>query len=134
VLLVASRVHVPVVDRRSRAILSQVGMLIVINLISGFGLGGGLNIDNAAHVGGLLGGLWLGLILLPSGAPTLTRFWQQPTGSTAAGRTPPILQLVGVAALVVVVAVGLVVGTDAYHRERQVGVPAVTNVQAAPRD
>lgn len=134
VLLVASRVHIPVVDRRSRAILSQVGMLIVINLIFGFGLGGGLNIDNAAHVGGLLGGLWLGLILLPSGAPTLSRFWQQPTGSAAPGRTTPLLQLVGVAALVVVVAVGLVVGTSAYNRDRQVGVPAVTNVMVLPRD
>ena len=135
VLLVASRVHNPVVDRRSRAILGQVGMLIVLNLVLGFGFGGGLNIDNAAHVGGLLGGLWLGLILLPAGAPTLSRFWQQTGGSAPVGRNTPLLQLVGVAALVVVVAVGLVIGTDAYQRGRQVGVPAVTStLVATPRD
>ena len=135
VLLIASRVHNPVVDRRSRAILGQVGMLIVLNLVLGFGLGGAgvINIDNAAHVGGLLGGLWLGLILLPSGAPTLSRFWQGPAGSTPAGKTSPMLQLVGVAALVVVVAVGLVIGTDSYRQAREVGAPAVTIHVAAPR-
>jgi membrane associated rhomboid family serine protease len=123
VLLVASRVHTPVVDRRSRAILSQVGVLIVINLVFGFGVtGSGLaNIDNAAHVGGLIGGIWLGLFLLPSGAPTLSSFWQHPTGASQPRRTTPMLQLIGVAALVVAVAVGLVVGTDAYKRSGGTG-------------
>ncbi|HTC85101.1 MAG TPA: rhomboid family intramembrane serine protease [Candidatus Acidoferrum sp.] len=128
VLLVASRIHHPVVDRRSRAILGQVGMLIVFNLVLGFGLGGAgvVNIDNFAHVGGLLGGLWLGLILLPNAAPTLSSFWHQAAGSATPGKASPMLQVVGVAALVVVVAVGLVIGTDSYRQAREVGLPAVT--------
>ena len=38
----------------------QIGMLIVINLVIGFGIGGVASIDNAAHIGGLLAGAWLG--------------------------------------------------------------------------
>jgi membrane associated rhomboid family serine protease len=111
VLLVASRVHHPVVDRRGRAILGQIGMLIVINLAIGFSLGG--FIDNAAHIGGLLGGLWLGLILLPANAPTLSSLWQRSNGGQSGGwRITPALQLLGVAALAILVAVGLLVGTQ----------------------
>jgi membrane associated rhomboid family serine protease len=118
VLLVASRVHHPVMDRRGRAILAQVGSLIVLNLLLGFGLGGSgaVNIDNAAHVGGLLGGLWLGLILIPTGAPTLSSFWHFPDGTSATRRVAPLVQVLGVAALAVVVAVGLVAGGEAYRR------------------
>ena len=61
VLFIASRVHHPLLARRERAIMTQVGTLIVLNLAIGFGLGGVTGIDNAAHVGGLLGGVWLGL-------------------------------------------------------------------------
>jgi membrane associated rhomboid family serine protease len=115
ILLVASRVHHPMLDRRGRAISAQVGTLILINLAFGFGLGGGA-IDNAAHVGGLLGGMWLALILLPPGAPTLARMWQQPTDSRPAlWRASPLLQAIGVAALALVLAVGLIVGSGAYR-------------------
>jgi membrane associated rhomboid family serine protease len=117
VLLVASRVHHPVLDRRGRAITAQIGMLILVNLAFGFGLGAGLNIDNAAHVGGLLGGVWLGLILLPANAPTLSSMWQR-TGAAQSGgwRMTPLLQVLGVAALAVVIAVGLLVGTQGHDR------------------
>jgi membrane associated rhomboid family serine protease len=114
ILLVASRVHHPVLDRRGRAISAQVGTLILINLAFGFGLGGGV-IDNAAHVGGLLGGAWLGLILLPPGASTLAGMWQRPPGDEpAAWRVSPLLQVLGLAALAAVLAVGLIVGGQAY--------------------
>ncbi|MBF6604084.1 MAG: rhomboid family intramembrane serine protease [Chloroflexi bacterium] len=123
VLLVASRVHHPVVDRRRRAILTQVGSLIVINLLLGFGLAGSgtVNIDNAAHIGGLLGGLWLGLILLPAGAPTLSSFWQQADGTRGSKRVAPLVQVVGIAALAVVVVVGLVIGDEAVRRGAAAG-------------
>lgn len=132
VLLVASRVHHPVVDRRRRAILTQVGSLIVINLLLGFGLAGSgtVNIDNAAHIGGLLGGLWLGLILLPAGAPTLSALWHNPDGSSGARRVAPVVQVIGVAALAAAVAVGLVIGDEAAARSGGTGSesdrPAVT--------
>ncbi|MHB8398360.1 MAG: rhomboid family intramembrane serine protease [Candidatus Limnocylindrales bacterium] len=123
VLLVASRVHNPVVDRRSRTILAQVGTLIVINLLFGFGLAGSgaVNIDNAAHVGGLLGGLWLGLILLPPEALTMSSFWRNADGTSGARRIAPFVQVIGVAALAVVVAVGLVIGDQAARRTSGTG-------------
>ena len=120
VVLVASRVHHPVLDRRSRAISAQVGTLIVINLAFGFGLGGG-SIDNAAHVGGLVAGMWLGLILLPPGTPTLGRMWQLPGRATTGIAPGPVLQALGLAALVLVLAVGLILGTQAYHRNVGLG-------------
>jgi membrane associated rhomboid family serine protease len=116
ILLVASRVHNPVLDRRGRAISAQVGTLIIINLAFGFGMGGGA-IDNAAHVGGLLGGMWLGLILLPAGAPTLAGMWQRPAGNQPTGwRMSPLLQAIALAALAAVLAVGLIVGSQSYRR------------------
>ncbi len=113
VLFAASRAHRPMVDRRSQAILGQVGFVIVFNLLLGFSLGG--IIDNFAHLGGLVSGLWLGFILPPTGAPTLAGMWQRP-GATAAvestGGSPTLLRVLGVAALVVALVVGLLIGSD----------------------
>ena len=58
-LLAAGRVHHPV-DRQSRALVGQLGMLILINIVFGFAIPG---IDNAAHLGGLAAGLWLGALM-----------------------------------------------------------------------
>src|SRR2546428_5125200 len=70
-------------DRRSRSLIRQVGTLIVLNLVLGFSLAG--TIDNAAHIGGLLAGLWLGLLLLPARVPTLSSQRQGPPGSSRPG-------------------------------------------------
>lgn len=107
-LLAASRTHHPVLDRRGRSLVGQIGMLIVLNLVIGFALGA--QIDNAAHVGGLLAGLWLGFLIVPGRVSTLRSMWRRPAGEEASGR-PPFLPALGVAALVVVLAVGIVVGT-----------------------
>ena len=60
VLLAVSAVHRPILDRRGRAIMSQIGALVVLNLIIGFGFGALLDapIDNSAHIGGLLAVCW----------------------------------------------------------------------------
>ena len=84
VVLVATRFHHAILDAQSRAIAAQVGILIVINLVIGFS--GLLNVDNYAHVGGLLAGLWLGLILPPGQVATLASMWQSPGG----GRSPAV--------------------------------------------
>ena len=63
-VLVATRSITPILDAQSRAIASQIGFLIVLNLVLGFS--GFFNVDNFAHVGGLLAGLWLGLVFPPS--------------------------------------------------------------------
>ena len=110
-LLSASRTHQPVLDRRGRSLVGQIGMLIVINLAFGF-LAGGL-IDNSAHVGGLLAGLWLGFLFVPGRVTTLRSLWQRP-GEASPGASA-LLPAIGVAALVLVLAVGVVVGTDTWR-------------------
>jgi membrane associated rhomboid family serine protease len=113
VLLAAGRLHHPV-DRQSRALVGQLGMLILINLLFGFASGG--RIDNAAHIGGLVAGLWLGALILPSGVPTLSSLWHRPESSGASARTKPgsspaYMAVVGVSVVAIVVAAGVAIGT-----------------------
>ena len=113
ILLAAGRLHHPV-DRQSRALVGQLGMLILINLAFGFASGG--QIDNAAHLGGLVAGLWLGTLVVPSGVPTLSSLWNRPPGAmvAAAARTagsPAYLSVVGIGVVAVVVAAGIAIGT-----------------------
>jgi membrane associated rhomboid family serine protease len=124
VLFVALRVHHPLLDRRARALASQIGFLILFNLALGFGIaGGGIGaIDNFAHLGGLAAGGWLGLLLAPNAVGTLAGLWQRPAGQRAregvtAGvppgvRTTGAVRVVGVALLCVVLAAGIVFGTQ----------------------
>ncbi|MFH1474404.1 MAG: rhomboid family intramembrane serine protease [Chloroflexota bacterium] len=123
VLVVVSVVHRPVLDGRGRAIMSQIGGLVVLNLIIGFGFDAlGARIDNAAHVGGLLAGLWLGFVLPPIRS-TLASYWQRPSvppgapgavliGGAAAGdrRVVGLLRFLAAAAVAVVVIGAVVVG------------------------
>src|SRR5205814_2354758 len=57
VLLAGTRAHHPVLDRRARSIVPQLVPIIILNLAIGFASGG--TIDNSAHIGGLLAGMWL---------------------------------------------------------------------------
>ncbi|MDQ3493583.1 MAG: rhomboid family intramembrane serine protease [Chloroflexota bacterium] len=83
-LLVSDRVHKPALTRGARNLTGQIGMLIAINLFLGFSIP---NIDNAAHIGGLLAGAWLGFVLVPRDA-TLSSFWQRPGAQPASRSTP----------------------------------------------
>jgi membrane associated rhomboid family serine protease len=103
-LLAASRAHHPVLDRRSRSLVGQLGTLILINLVFGFVVP---RIDNAAHIGGLVAGLWLGFLLVPGRVPTLKSLWQGASGTTRTMTLPAI----GIVTLVVVLGIGVVVGT-----------------------
>ena len=58
ILFVATRAHHPALDRRGRALVGQIGMLLVINLAFGFAVGP--QIDNFAHIGGLIAGVAAG--------------------------------------------------------------------------
>jgi rhomboid protease GluP len=139
VLLVGRALHRPVLQGQQRAIMSQIGFLVVINLVFGFGfnsLGG--NVDNFAHLGGLAGGLWLGLLIPPIGASDLPLVGRRSGGGMPGSRTSQadaagttdsaavvagtnaairvgglalgLLRWAGVAALVVVVLVAVVLG------------------------
>jgi membrane associated rhomboid family serine protease len=115
ILFVASRLHMPVLDRQGRAILGQIGMLIVLNLIIGFIAF--VAIDNLAHLGGLAAGLLLGVVFTPSAnVDTLASRWQPGTarpltrrflGSTAA-------TVLALAVLIAGMAIGLVAGFNAW--------------------
>ena len=131
ILLAAARTHHPVLDRRGRSLIGQIGTLILINLAFGF-LYGGL-IDNSAHLGGLLAGLWLGFLIVPGRVTTLRSLWHDPTGQPYAGN-PVLLPAIGVTALVFVLAVGLVIGTDSRRTQGSNATPAsaASVVHAAP--
>jgi len=110
ILFAASRMHLPMLDRRGRAILGQIGFLIVINIVIGFGI---VSIDNFAHLGGLATGLLLGVAFVPSGVQTLTTRWQPGTDGRAVRRGfigTPAASILALGILAVGIAWGLVVG------------------------
>ena len=112
VLLAAGRVHHPV-DRQSRGIVSQLMFLVVINIVFGFASGG--SIDNAAHLGGLAAGLWLGAIVPPTRVPTMSTLWQNTKAGAGAGiaKAPSYIFLLALAVVAIAVVAGLAVGTSA---------------------
>jgi membrane associated rhomboid family serine protease len=108
-LLAAGRIHHPV-DKQSRAIVSQLGMLIVINLLFGFAVPG---IDNAAHLGGLAAGLWIGAVIPPTRVQTLASLWQRggEAGAAHVAKVPAFAAVIALGVVVIVVVAGLLVGT-----------------------
>jgi len=89
---------------QARAILSQVGTLLVINLVITFSVRG---ISWTGHVGGLLVGIIIGWLLVPSHAASMGSFWRTPSGGSLEARTPLGMR----AAAYLLVAAVLVVGT-----------------------
>jgi membrane associated rhomboid family serine protease len=110
-LLVADRVHKPALTRNARNLTAQIGTLILINLAFGFFLGG--IIDNAAHIGGLLAGCLLGLVMVPAG-PTLRSFWTGVAGSGTQQLLARLGWLIGGATVLVVVVVLIALGPAAF--------------------
>jgi rhomboid protease GluP len=111
ILLAAGRLHHPV-DGQSRALISQLGMLILINILFGFAVQG---IDNAAHLGGLAAGLWLGAMLPPTRVQTLASLWQRVGEARVAHRAkvPLFASITALGVVAVVVLAGLFFGTAA---------------------
>ena len=109
VILAGTRAHHPMLDRRARQIVPQLGMFVIINLAFGFLTSvGGFNIDNAAHIGGLLTGLWLGFVVPPGKVPTLRSAFQHPSGEPAV--RSPLLIAAGIIGLVATLATILALG------------------------
>ncbi|MEO7229446.1 MAG: rhomboid family intramembrane serine protease [Candidatus Limnocylindrales bacterium] len=121
ILLATGRVHRPV-DRASRGLIQQLGVLILVNIM--FGLASGGRIDNAAHLGGLIAGLWLGAWLRPSEVATMSAGWTVPDRASGAAAwaggpaanptrqgTARLLMALVLAAVVVVLVVGVAFGT-----------------------
>ena len=111
ILFAANRVHHPV-DRQSRMLVRQIGMLVILNLLFGLAVPG---IDNAGHVGGLLTGLWLGAMLPPIRVQTLASMWQR-SRDTLLGQLATIpwaIPTLALGTVAIVVVAALLVGTPA---------------------
>jgi membrane associated rhomboid family serine protease len=106
VLLVSNVVHKPLLTRNARSLTQQIGFLIVINLVISVVVPG---IDISAHLGGLVAGAWLGLVIVPKGA-TLRSFWTPAPGQQQSTGPPVLLQAAGVTVLVAVIAIGVALG------------------------
>jgi membrane associated rhomboid family serine protease len=109
-LFAANRVHHPV-DRQNRMLIRQLGMLVVVNILFGLAIPG---IDNAAHLGGLVTGLWIGTMLPPTRVQTRSSLWQR-MHETALGQlaqVPWAIPTVTLGIVVIVVVAGLILGTS----------------------
>lgn len=67
---------------QARAILSQAGILLLINLVITFSVP---TISWTGHLGGLAVGGVMGLMLAPRNVPSLGAFWRSPDGKPMAG-------------------------------------------------
>jgi len=101
--VVSRRRHL-MLGREARAIVSQAGTLLFLNLIITFA---SPRISWTGHLGGLLVGVVIGWLLVPSQAATMGTFWQTPSGGSLEARTPVGMR----AAAYLLVAAALVVGT-----------------------
>ena len=88
---------------QARGILSQAGGLLMLNLIITFAVPG---ISWTGHVGGLLVGALIGLLLAPTNVPTLGGLWRAPDGRALAGGTPAFLRAGAYLLVAVILAAG----------------------------
>ena len=101
--IVSRRRHL-LLGPQARAMLSRVGTLLVLNLIITFSVP---FISWTGHVGGMVVGGLIGLILAPANVPTLGGLWRAPDGSLMARPVSPSLRI----SVYLLVSAALVAGT-----------------------
>jgi membrane associated rhomboid family serine protease len=89
---------------QARGILSQAGGLLLVNLVITFAIP---RISWTGHIGGLVVGALIGLLLSPANVPTLGGLWRAPDGSSLSRGTPVLMR----AGAYVLVAAALAAGT-----------------------
>ena len=109
--IVSRRRHL-LLGPQARAMLSQIGTLLVLNLFITFTVP---FISWTGHVGGLLVGAVIGLLLAPVNVPTMGGMWRTGDGSPLARRSSVALR----ASAYLVVAAALLLGT--YVAVQQLG-------------
>jgi membrane associated rhomboid family serine protease len=111
-LFAANRFHHPV-DRGSRMLVQQLGFLVIVNILFGLSIP---NIDNAAHIGGLVTGLWIGTLWPPTQVETTASLWQRTREAVARrARVPIFVPLLVVAVVLVAVGLGLLLGAPRFE-------------------
>jgi membrane associated rhomboid family serine protease len=116
VLFAASRLHLPMLDRRGRALIGQVGFLILSSLLISFAMP---FVDNIAHIGGLIAGLLVGVAFPPGRVATLSSLWQPAADrpvATGGFIGTPIATVVSLAALIIGIVVCMVIGFNQWPR------------------
>ena len=108
VLLVASRTHNPALDRRGRAFISQLGAILLINVI--FGLSQAGYIDNAAHGGGFVTGALLGFAFVPGRVATLRSMWTPAPGAEPGYGLRAIAPIISLIVLIAIFVAGYSIG------------------------
>lgn len=132
-IFVATRLHLPILDLQGRAVASQVGMLIVINIVIGFSLG---FVDNVAHIGGLVTGGLLAAAFAPNRVATARSMWQPGASrrlATGFIGSPPGSAAV-LLVLVAAMAICAVIGTNHWRSHRIISASTgSTTLTLAPR-
>jgi len=112
VVFAATRLHLPVLDAASRRMASQIGTLILVNIVIGLSQG---FVDNMAHIGGLITGALLAVAFMPGKVPTLRSMWQPGANGQIAsggflaspfGRVAALVLLIGLMAVAAAVGLG----------------------------
>jgi membrane associated rhomboid family serine protease len=110
VVFAATRLHLPLLDAQSRRMTSQIGSLIVINIVIGLSQG---FVDNMAHIGGLITGALLAVAFMPGKVPTLRSMWQPGAeGQLSAGGflASPMGQLAAITLLIIAMLIAAYLG------------------------
>lgn len=100
--VVSRRRHL-ILGPQARAILSQAGGLLLINLLITFTVP---QISWTGHLGGLAIGVLIGLLLAPTNVPTLGGLWRAPDGSSMTTPTPAALRATAYLFVVAILAAG----------------------------
>jgi membrane associated rhomboid family serine protease len=104
VLVAALAIQRPAMGSSMGGLLGQLVALILINLLLGATTSG---IDNWAHIGGLLTGIWVGILVIPTGVPSLRSMWLRP--GPEPGTAEPLLGRGGMLSVQIAGLVGLAV-------------------------
>jgi membrane associated rhomboid family serine protease len=125
ILIAARRAHQPVLDRDARRIVPQLGSIVLLNLVLGFMIP---SIDNLAHLGGLVTGLWLGFIVRPGRVQTLPGMWEQAGDAGSLERR--VFPALGLGVLLTLLIAGVVIGTSEWRSPRRAEAPIAGTVTA----
>ena len=94
----------PMIGGNARILVVNLVVLSALNLYLGLTT---QFVDNWAHIGGLVAGLWFGLVFIPTGVPVLKSLWLRP--GEEPGTAVPLLGSGGMLAVRVAGVVGLLI-------------------------